>query len=141
MPIEKRIGAELPARILALMVAANGRIDERELKALDGLDAYRRVGVGRERFIALARTCLEDIGSHLSEHSWLSTADMNYIDTLVDDVKDRELQLMLCRLAASTITADGHISEDERMVYHHVLARWHVSQGMVTQAILHDKAH
>lgn len=141
MPSQTPNGAESPALVLALMVAANGRVDERELKVLDELDAYRRVGVERDRFVSLAHTCLHELGSHLSEKSWLGTADLNYIDALLDQVSDAELRLMICRLAAATITADGQVSSDERLVYSHVLSRWHISQDNVSQAILHDTLH
>ena len=46
--------------------------------------------------------------------------------------------MLVCRLAAAVITADGCISVDERMVYSHVLGHWRICQSMVTQAILHD---
>jgi hypothetical protein len=136
MPTEKRSGA----RVLALMVAANGRIDSRELKALDNLDAYRRIGVGREEFIELAQTCLKDVGAHLHENSWLRTADLVYIDALLDKVVDPDLRLLVCRLAAAAITADGAVTNDERMVYDHALARWRISQSMVSRAILDDRS-
>ena len=38
---------ESSARVLALLGAANGRIVELELQALDGLDAFQRLGVTR----------------------------------------------------------------------------------------------
>lgn len=63
---------------------------------------------------------------------------MTYIDALLDRVDDMTRRVLVCRLAAAVITADGCVSVDERMVYCHVLGRWHVSQSMVTQAILHD---
>lgn len=130
---------EAAASVLALMVAANGRIDAREMRALDGLDAFTRIGIRRARFVDLAQGCLDDIGSSLCECSWLRTPALSYIDALIDRVEDPRERLLLCRLAAAVITADGVVSVDERMVYSHVLARWHISQHMVTQAILHDK--
>jgi uncharacterized tellurite resistance protein B-like protein len=128
--------AEAPARILALMVAANGQLDESELRMLAELDAFRRLGVTRERFVELARTCTADIGLALSEHAWLRVDDLQYLNELLDEVPDPAMRMLVCRLAAAIITADGHISESERLVYEHVLARWHVSQSMVSQAIL-----
>ena len=133
--------AEAPARVLALMVAANGRIDERELRMLDELDAYRRIGVSRDRFIELARGCLHDVGSHLSERPWLHLADWAYVERLLHDVGDRGQRLTVCRLAAAVITADGRITREERMVYDHTLARWRISQTMVAHAIMSERLH
>lgn len=49
---------EAAASVLALMVAANGRIDPCEVQALDGLQAFERLGIRRERFLELAHGCL-----------------------------------------------------------------------------------
>ncbi|MFZ2650582.1 MAG: hypothetical protein WA210_10815 [Burkholderiaceae bacterium] len=133
--------AEAPAGVLAMMVAANGRIDERELHALDELDAFRRIGVSRDRFVELARTCLKDIGASLCEKSWLCASDVLYLDRFLDEVREPNQRLLVCRLAAAVITADGRVTSDERMVYDHALARWHVSQTMVSHAILNDRTH
>jgi tellurite resistance protein len=131
---------EAAASVLALMVAANGRIDPCEVQALDGLQAFERLGIRRERFLELAHGCLDDVGSTLCECSWLRASAVAYIDALLDQVDDMTSRMLVCRLAAAVITADGCISVDERMVYSHVLGRWRVSQSMVTQAILHDTA-
>jgi tellurite resistance protein len=128
--------SEAGVRLLALMVAANGRVDPRELKALEELGAYERLGVSREHFQAVACECLEDVGAGLAECSWLRARDQAYVDGLLDAVSDPHERLMLCRFAAAAVTADGRVSEDERLVYDHVLARWHLSHRMVTQAIL-----
>lgn len=129
---------EAAASVLALMVAANGRIDPREMQTLDALRAFERLGVRRERFLELARGCLDDIGCTLRECSWLRLPALVYIDALLDRVDDPARRMLVCRLAAAVITADGCISVDERMVYSHVLGRWRICQSMVTQAILHD---
>lgn len=128
------------ASVLALMVAANGRIDPREMQMLDELQAFGRLGIRRERFVKLARDCLDDVGSTLCERSWLRAPAAAYIDALLDRVDDTAQRMLVCRLAAAAITADGCVSSDERMVYSHVLGRWQISQSMVTQAIMHDTA-
>lgn len=129
---------EAAASVLALMVAANGCIDPREIRTLAALQAFERLGVRRERFLALARGCLDTVGSSLGECSWLPAHAVAFIDGLLDRVDDMALRMLVCRLAAAAITADGCVSVDERLVYRHVLGRWRISQSMVTQAILHD---
>lgn len=125
---------EAAASVLALIVAANGRIDPRELQTLDELRAFDRLGVGRDRFLELARACLDDVGSTLCECSWLRAPDAAYIDAMLDRVDDPASRMLICRLAEAAITADGSISMDERLVYAHVLGRWRISQSMVMQA-------
>ncbi len=131
--------SEAPAHALAMIVAANGHIDERELGVLDQLDAFRRVGVSRERFVDMARSCVADVGVHLSERSWLCADHMAYVDALLDAVPNPDDRMLVCRLAAAVVTADGRVTHDERLVYDHALARWRILPSQVTQAILHDQ--
>lgn len=127
------------APALAMMVAANGRIDERELGVLEALDAFDRVGVSRARFVEIAEACLSDVGTHLHDRSWLSTDHVHYINTLLDAVATPEDRILVCRLAAAVVTADGQVTHDERLVYDHALARWRIRQSEVTRAILQDR--
>lgn len=131
--------AEAAAHALAMMVAANGRVDERELAMLDQLQAFGRIGVTRDRFVEITRSCVSDVGAHLCERSWLSVEHMNYIDTLLDAVPGPEARMLVCRLAAAVVTADGRVTHDERLVYDHALARWRINPSDVTNAILQDK--
>mgnify|MGYP001166020851 CR=1 FL=1 len=140
MPRES-LRSEAPARVLALMVAANGRFDPKEMDTLESLDAFRRLGVPRQRFEALVGDCMNTVGHHLGECSWLRAPDQAYVDRLLDAVVDPKQRLLLCRLAAAVITADGRVSNDERLVYEHALTRWQVSAAMVAQAIREDALH
>lgn len=137
MPYDKHCD-DKSARVLAMMVAANGRVDARELRALDSLGAFARIGISRAAFVAMAHQCVEEFGHDFAHCPWLRLTDRVYIDRLIDDIDDPQQRLLLGRLAAAVITADGRVSTDERMVYEHVLGRWHLSPSMVTQAILHD---
>lgn len=127
------------ARVLALLVAANGRADPREIQALDDLDAFARIGLPRAHFLALVNECVRDVGAGLAECSWLRARDQAYIDRLLDAVLDAQERLLVCRFAAAVLTADGQVSGDERLVFDHVLARWRIHRSMVTEAILHDR--
>jgi uncharacterized membrane protein YebE (DUF533 family) len=132
---------EAPARVLALMVASNGHIDEREMRMLDELDAYRRLAVPRQRFVELAQACLGEVGTDLAERSWLSLDESLYLVGLLDAVADPGLRLLVCRLAAAVITSDGSVSGSERRIYGFTLARWGITQEQVAQAIRQDSHH
>jgi tellurite resistance protein len=131
---------EAAARVLALLVAANGRVDPRELRMLDELDAYGRLQIARERFVELAQVGVDGFGSEVCDSGWMPGDAAEEIDELLAEVDDPALRLLVCRLAAAVITADGCVSSGERAVYDHVLARWHLTQSMVSRAILHDRA-
>lgn len=123
--------AEASARALALMVAANGRVDARELRSLDQRNAFAHIGVSRDRFIALAQGCVAELGAQLCERSWLSAEHAAYIDTVLDAVPDAESRALICHLAAAVIAADGRVTHDERLVYGHALARWRINPAGV----------
>ena len=138
MPTDHTNVVEAPAHVLAMMVAAHGRVDERELRALDDLEAFRQLGVGRQRFVDIARACVRDLGTGLCERSWLSTEDLHYVDALLDAVPDPDQRLMVCRLGAAAISADGGVTDDERLVYDHVRAHWRIRSDQLPQTILVD---
>lgn len=127
------------ARVLALLVAANGRADPRELQALEALDAFRRLGMPRQHFVTLVEECVAEIGAHLAECSWLRAHDQAIVDRLLDAVTDPAERLALCRMAAAVITADGQVTSDERLVWDYTLARWHIHRSQVTEAIRSDR--
>lgn len=137
-PNEPRPPRTAAARVLALLVASNGRADPSEWQALDELDACGRLGVPRAHFAALVDECVQAVGTGLAECSWLRARDEAYVDRLLEDVTDPQERLLVGRLAAAALTADGQVSGDERLVFDHVLARWHITRSMLTDAILHD---
>ncbi|HET9643128.1 MAG TPA: hypothetical protein VFP68_07195 [Burkholderiaceae bacterium] len=132
---------ESSARALALIVAANGRVDERKLAALDRLDAFRRLGVSRERFVEMARTCLSEIGPQWCKNGWLHPVHAQYIDALLHEVRSPRERLLVCRFAAAVMVADGRITTDERIIFTRALGRWGITQTMVSHAIMKDSVH
>ena len=141
MQVIDRSSRDAPARVLALLVAANGHIHADELAMLQRLDAFGRLGVSKGRFIELAQRCLEQLGSGLREQSWLRVTDLVYVNGLLDAVDDEALRMLVCRLCAAAITADGRVSREERMLYNHALARWRINSQQVSEAIRQDPMH
>jgi hypothetical protein len=138
MPQEIVDHPECVAKAVALLTAANGRVDGRELRRLDELDAYQRIGVSRDRFVELAQACRDEVGEWLVGQSWMTADAIRRIDRILDSVNDPQHRLLVCRLAAAVITADGCICDGERMVFDHMLGRWRVNRSMVTEAIRTD---
>jgi hypothetical protein len=126
------------AHVLALLVSANGKIDDAELARLEDLRAFERLDIAQADFVTLARHCLVDIGAGLCERSWLRSSDMHCVDVLLDAVPDPAVRLLVCRLSAAAISADGKVSADERLLYGHMLARWRIHPDTVTQDFRRD---
>jgi uncharacterized tellurite resistance protein B-like protein len=132
---------EAMARILALMMVADTDLDEREVRTLEDLDAFNRIGMPRSEFMRVAKEFCADLGRRMGEQSWLRLSDIELIDSLLDDVRDPRRRLLVSRLAAGVITADGQVSELERMVYDHMLCRWGLTRSVVSKAIREDRVH
>jgi hypothetical protein len=132
-------GREAPAHALAVLVTANGRLDTRALAELDRLHAFEHLNVDRARFVELARACVHEVGDQLCDCSWLRTNQLAYIDERLDAVPDTTTRVHVCVLGMAAITADGQVTEDERLVYEHVLAHWHVSRDDMAGAGLQNR--
>lgn len=115
------------ARVVALLVATQGRVDERAMRMLDRLDAFRSLAIERRRFLELAQAYAAHVGSHLGETSWLRDDDRALLDSLLSRVTDPRDREKVARLAAVVIEADGCISWQERMVHAHLMASWHLA--------------
>lgn len=133
--------SECLARALALLIGADAHLDTGELARLEEVDAFRRLGVSRARFLELVEACCQEVGERVVGQSWLSLDDLQRIDYILDAVEDPQQRLLVCRLAASVLPADGCISEAERLIYDHVLGHWHINRSAVTETTLRGAVH
>ena len=129
------------AHVLAMVMATHAELDPRELRMLEALNAFKRIGMSEPAFLRIARRCREGDCRSLSGHDWLNAEDFEVIDRILDEVHDPRHQLLLCRLASCVITADGHIEDVERLVYDRMLLRWGYTRSSVAQAILTQHVH
>jgi hypothetical protein len=133
--------SDAAATLLAIVVSANGRVDPRAVAELDRLGACERLGIRRQDFLSLADAALEEIGRPLSRAQWLRPSDRSRMLALQQAVHDRALRLLVCRLSAAAITADGSVSGGERQVYESLLGQWALTESMVVEAIRSDPWH
>lgn len=126
------------SRVLALAVAANGRVDARELAELSRLDAYRRLGIDGSEFADMALREVGDAAMQLEDHGVLRSETHTRLLGWLAEVADPTLRLLVCRLAAAVITADGQTSRGERCLYGMLLGGWGVTPIMVAYAIMRD---
>lgn len=118
------------AMLLAIVVSANGRIDAREVAELERLQAFDRLGVRRDRFLDVAESALEEFGATLSQTQGMRLSDRSLMIALQLAVGGPEHRLLVCRLSAAVITADGRVTGDERQVYASLLGHLGVTQTM-----------
>lgn len=121
--------ANAPAQVLALILSADGVLNERTLGRLDSVGAFDLLGVSRKRFTELARDCSRRIAPGLCERSWLSDEDIAQTDTLLDAVHRADDRFLVCRLAAAAMADDGLVTHGARLVFDHALAHWRIDQA------------
>lgn len=126
------------ARVLAMVLVADNSIDDRELEVLDRLDAWSRLGLPRGAFLAVAEAEDARLHGRFTDKPWLSLDDSRVIDEALAAVEDPSARLLVCRLAAGVVTADGCVREAERLVYDHLLMRWRIDRQQVAEAIRRD---
>jgi hypothetical protein len=129
---------EALARAVALVMVIDTELDPAEVEVLDSLDAFGRIGLGRSRFMHVARDFCGELRHRMGDSEWLSLADTGLIDECLRGVRARDKRLLVARLAAGVIAADGRVRDIERMVYLHMLLRWGLSQREVSAAIRAD---
>jgi hypothetical protein len=130
---------EALARVLAMMIVTDTELDPRELRMLDDLNAFARIGISRSRFLATARAYCADLGTRMGDRPLLHLSDVGLIDEMLAPVKDQAKRLLVARLSAAIITADGRIQDIERLVFDHMLCRWGLTRGDVARAIREDQ--
>lgn len=134
MDVSEYVEAEAPAKVLALILSADGSLHKRALGLLDDLRAFDLLGVSRERFVELAHDCSCRIAPGLCEHSWLSDEDIAQTEALLDAVCQPDDRILVCRLAAAAIEDVGLVTHGAQLVFDHALAHWRIDQPGLSQA-------
>lgn len=124
------------AHVLAMVMATQAELDPREVRMLEDLDAFARIGVTKPAFLRIVREYRDGPCRALTGHDGPQWGGMAVVDSILDEVHDTANRLLLCRLAGCLITTDGQISDLERRVYDRMLTRWGYTQSSLTQAIL-----
>ena len=129
------------AHVLAMFMATQPELDAREVRMLEGLDAFRRIGMSKPEFLRIARDYRAGSCQALAGHAWLHADDAAVVDRILDGVHDAGNRLLLCRLASCLITTDGRIEELEGILYDRMLSRWGYTRSSVAQAILAEHVY
>ena len=127
------------ARLIALLIVADTRLDPRELAMLDELDAFGRLGIERAEFMRVASELCEELGERLQHRPWLTLSERALIEAELQAVRDPARQRLVARLGAAVITADGRVQDSERVLFDHLLLRWGLARTDVSQAIREDR--
>ena len=126
-----RNSPEAAARIVALVLIADGHVCRSEFDALNLFDAPRELGLEPDGLPRIVQTLCEDLlMGDPGSGSMLGSVDDNDLALLMAEVDEPVLQRKVLRLAVAATRADKHLADGEARVVDAARRHW----GLVEQA-------
>lgn len=113
------------ARLLALSMIADGNVCRSEVDAVRQLGSEAALGLPPGGLATVLQTLCEDLlySAH-SNGSLTSCIEDALLESLIRDVDDPALQRKIMEAIAVTASADGHLSDGERIVLEALQRCW-----------------
>ncbi|VWC76994.1 hypothetical protein BLA39750_00946 [Burkholderia lata] len=120
-----RNSAQAAARIVALVLIADGHIDPSEERLLEKSDIKRQLGIESAEFAQIVQTVCEDraIG-HVSSSAISGHFDQETLETLLAEIDDPDLRVRIIKICLAVASADGHLAGGEISVLGTILTAW-----------------
>jgi tellurite resistance protein len=115
---------EAVARVVAMMMITDSRLDDRELGIMDELRIYDIIGISRNRFSQVMEDYCSDLMSEGEANGRVRLVDEARINEIVDLVDDHDTRLRACGMMLNIAKADGKLHPTEVAVFRHILDRW-----------------
>lgn len=126
-----RNSPQAAARIVALLLIADGHVSRREIDALHSADLERALGLAPNEFGTVMHQLCEDLmASAYGSGDLSATVDEHALAGLMQEVDDPALRLSILRLADVAGCADQHWSEGEARVLAAMQQHWGVLAGV-----------
>lgn len=125
-----RNSPEAAARIVALVMIADGHVCRSEIETLDHLQIERELGLAPGSFARVVHTLCEDLlmGAY-GNGSMTCSVDESTLASLMAEVDARALQRTVLRLASAAAEADRHLAEAEALVIAVARRQWRIGAG------------
>jgi len=112
-----RNSPEAAARIVALVLVADGHVCRSEVEALQRLEIEGALGLAPGGFAAVMHTLCEDLlAGAYGNGSMMCSVDEATLAALTAEVEDPALRHTVLRLAGAAAAADRHLAEAEALV-------------------------
>lgn len=131
---------EAIAQALALIILADADISPQELRVLRELDAYNRMGLSEQAFMKVLQAHACQLEHRLGDVPFLRLDEVALMEETLALISKPATRLLVARMAAALITADGQVSNIERQIFDQMLYRWGLSHDEVHRAILEEYA-
>lgn len=120
-----RNSPEAAARIVALVLIADGHVCRSEIEALQQLQIETELGLAPGHFAQVMHTLCEDLllGAY-GQSSMICSVDDATLASLLAEVDDPALQRAVLDLAAAAAQADRHLADAEALVMAAARRHW-----------------
>lgn len=125
-----RNSPEAAARIVALVLIADGHVCRSEIDALNQLDAASELGLEPDGLPRILQTLCEDLlMGDPGSCSMLGGVDDSVLASLMAEVDEPVLQRKVLRLAVAAAQGDRHLADGEALVLEAARHHWGISGG------------
>jgi len=125
-----RNSPEAAARIVALVLIADGQVCSSEFEVLKQLGAERELGLEPQLLPHIVYTlCEELLAGGYEKDSHIGKVDSSALASLMAEVSDPALQRKVLRLSLAAARADGHLADGEIVVVEAARHHWKLVDG------------
>ena len=122
----RRNNPDATARVIAALIAHDGRLDWRELEFLNGVGALQLLGIEREHFIAVLSRYLRGRPTGMAGGCSPSAG----LDAQIDAIDDHSTQLIVAAMLLYLAEIDG-VQAGESELVRRAWNRWNVTPQML----------
>jgi len=129
-----RNSPQAAARIVAMMMLADGHACHSESTALGDLPPDESLGISRETLLDVMQDFCQDIQT-CGQHQWsdASCLDERTIACFLSEIDDPFLRRKLLNLCACVVEADHHVSEGEALLMSAAIESWGMQREMLAR--------
>ena len=117
---------EALARLVAMAILADGRLDNREVDWIKHNDTAALLGVDRDTLIQVLLDCCRD-GINEAERERVFLLEDHPLARLADDLTDPALQKVALSAMLILAKSDGSVTEGEETLLRFLMSRWGLS--------------
>ncbi len=126
---------EAMARILAMTMIADARLDDRELEIMDSLRLYDVLGIGKTEFSKVVKDYCDDLVAAGAPDGRIDLMDRDRIHAVVDLVDDPAKREDVANMVLNIVKADGDFHGAELALFRYILSRWKLSFQEIRRAV------
>jgi hypothetical protein len=123
------------ARVLAMTMITDARLDDRELGIMDRLGIYDMLGLTKAEFAGVVRDYCDEVVAAGSPDGKVNLMDRSRIDAAADLVQDPQRRMELAQMMLNVAKADFALHDAELALVRHILGRWNLSFDEVARAV------